>query len=56
MAVVATGLNRLLKAADQTTIRQLMGDRDTCREAVDPRDAPLQLRPDQVDRGDVNTR
>jgi hypothetical protein len=46
LAVVATGRNRLLKAEDQTTIRQLMGDRDTFREAVDPLDAHLQLRPE----------
>ena len=56
MAVVATVLNRLLKADDQTTIRQIIGDRETFREAVDQLDAYLQFRPEHFDRRDVNTR
>jgi hypothetical protein len=54
MAVVARGLDRLLKADDQTTIRQLIGDRETFREAVDQFDAYLQFRPEHFDRPDVN--
>jgi hypothetical protein len=38
MAVVVTVFNRLLKANDQTTIHQIIGDRETFREAVDPLD------------------
>jgi hypothetical protein len=54
MAVVAVVLNRLLKADDQTTIRQIIGDRETFREAVDQFDAYLQFRPEHFDRRDVN--
>lgn len=56
MAVVATVLNRLLKADDQTTIRQIIGDRETFRAAVDQLDAYLRFRPEHFDRRDVNTR
>ena len=56
MAVVATALNRLLEADDQTTMRQVIGDRETFREAVDQLDAYLQFQPEHFDRRDVNTR
>jgi Plasmid pRiA4b ORF-3-like protein len=56
MAVVPTVLNRLLKADDQTTIRQIIGDQETFREAVDQFDAYLQFRPEHFDRRDVNHR
>jgi hypothetical protein len=56
MAVVATVFNRLLKADDQTTIRQIIGDRNMFREAVDQLDAYLQFRPEHFDRRAVNTR
>jgi hypothetical protein len=56
MAVVATVLNRLLKADDQTTIRQIIGDQETFREAVAQLDAYLQFRPEHFDRRDVNNR
>ena len=56
MAIVATALERLLKADDQTTIRQVIGDRDTFREAVDQLDAYLQFQPEHFDRRDVNAR
>jgi hypothetical protein len=52
MAVV----NRLLEADDHTTRRQVIGDRDTFREAVDQLDAYRQFRPEHFDRRDVNTR
>src|SRR2546422_7849098 len=41
MAIVATALECLLKADGQTTIRQVIGDRDTFREAVAQLDAYL---------------
>jgi Plasmid pRiA4b ORF-3-like protein len=53
MATVATALDRLLKADDQTTIRQIIGDQETFREAVDQLDAYLQFRPEHFDRRDV---
>ena len=56
MAVVARVLNRLLEADDHTTIRQIVGDRDTFREAVDQFDVYLQFRPEHFDRRDVNAR
>ena len=56
MATLATALEHLLKADDQTTIRQIIGDRDTFREAVDQLDAYRQFRPEHFDRRDVNTR
>jgi hypothetical protein len=56
MAVVARVLTRLLEADDQTTMRQVAGDRDTFREAVDQLDAYLQFRPEHFDRRDVNIR
>jgi hypothetical protein len=56
MATVATALERLLKADDQTTIRQLIGDRDTFRDAVDQLDTYLQFRPEHFDRRAANTR
>ena len=39
MTGVARALDRLLKADDQTTIRQIIGDQETFREAVDQLDA-----------------
>jgi hypothetical protein len=54
MAVVATVLKRLLKADDQTTIRQIIGNQETFRAAVDQLDAYLQFRPEHFDRRDVN--
>jgi hypothetical protein len=54
MATLATALERLLKADDQTTIRQVIGDRDTFRDAVDQLDAYLEFRPEHFDRRDVN--
>jgi hypothetical protein len=54
MAVVATVLERLLGADDQTTMRQVIGDRDTFREAVDQLDAYLRLQPEHFDRRAVN--
>jgi hypothetical protein len=56
VAIVGRVLNRLLEADDQTTMRQVIGDRDTFREAVDQLDAYLQFRPEHFDRLDVNTR
>jgi hypothetical protein len=56
MATVATVLECLLKADDQTTIRQVTGDPETFRKAVDQLDAYLQFRPDHFDRRDVNAR
>jgi Plasmid pRiA4b ORF-3-like protein len=54
MATLATALERLLKADDQTMIRQIMGDRHTFRDAVDQLDAYLRFRPERFDRRDVN--
>jgi hypothetical protein len=54
VATLATALERLLKADDQTTIRQVMGDHDTFRDAVGQLDAYLQFRPEHFDRRDVN--
>jgi pRiA4b ORF-3-like protein len=54
MAVVARVLNRLLKANDQTTIRRIIGDQETFREAVDQLDASVQFQPEHFDRRDVN--
>ena len=54
MATLATALERLLKADDQTTIRQVIGDRDTFRDAVDQLDTYLEFRPEHFDRRDVN--
>ena len=54
MATVATALERLLKADDQTTIRQVIGDRNTFREAVAQLDVYLQFRPEHVDRRQIN--
>ena len=56
MAVVARALHRLLETDDQTTIRQIIGERDTFRAAVDQLDAYLQFRPAHFDRRDVNHR
>jgi hypothetical protein len=56
MATVGTALERLLKADDQTTIRQIIGDQETFREAVDQLDAYLQFRPEHFDRRAVNAR
>ena len=54
MSVVATTLQRLLKADGQTTIRQIIGDRNTFREAVDQLDTYLQFQPERFDRRQVN--
>jgi Plasmid pRiA4b ORF-3-like protein len=54
MAVVARVLNRLLKADDQTTVRQGIGDPETFRQAVDQLDAYLEFRPEHFDRRAVN--
>jgi hypothetical protein len=54
MAVVATAFNRLLKADNRTTIRQVIGDPETFRAAVDQLDAYLQFQPEHFDRRDVN--
>jgi hypothetical protein len=54
ISVVATALERLVQADGQTTIRQVIGDRATFREAVDQLDAYLQFQPEQFDRGQVN--
>jgi hypothetical protein len=56
MTVVARALDRLLAADDQTTMRQVIGDRDTFREAVDQLDTYLRFWPEHFDRRDVNTR
>jgi hypothetical protein len=56
MATLATALERLLKVDDQTTIRQVIGDPETFREAVAQLDAYLQFRPEHFDRRDVNAR
>jgi hypothetical protein len=56
MATVATALERLLKADDQTTIRQVIGDSETFREAVAQLDVYLQFRPEHFDRRAVNAR
>ena len=54
MAVVATALERLLAADDQTTMCQVLGDGETFREAVDRLDTYLQFQPEHFDRHDVN--
>ena len=56
MTVVATALERLLHADGQTTLRQALGDRATCREAVDQLDAYLQCQPEHFDHHHVNAR
>jgi hypothetical protein len=56
MGTIATTLDRLLGADDQTSMRQVIGDRDTFREAVDQLDASLQFRPEHFNRRDVNSR
>ena len=55
MAVVARALERLLEADDQTTMRQVIGDAETFREAVAQLDAYIQFQRAYVDRRDVNT-
>jgi hypothetical protein len=54
MTVVARALDRLLAANDQTTMRQVIGDAETFRDAVDQLDAYLQFQPEHFDRRDVN--
>ena len=56
MATLATALERLLKADDQTTIRQAIGDPETFQEAVAQLDAYLQFRPEHFDHHTINTR
>jgi hypothetical protein len=56
MATVATALESLLKADGQTTIRQVMGNRETFREAVDQLDAYRQFQPERFNRRAVTTR
>jgi hypothetical protein len=54
MAVVATVRNRLLEADSQTTRRQVIGDREALREAVDQLDAHLPCQPEHIDRRQIN--
>ncbi len=54
MSVVATALERLLEADAHTTMRQVIGDRDTFRKAVEQLDAYLQFQPERFDRQQVN--
>lgn len=56
MATVGTALERLLTADDQTTMRQIIGDQETFREAVDQLDTYLRFRPEHFDRRAVNAR
>jgi len=56
MPTLATALERLLKADDQPTRRQVIGDPESCRDAVAPLDADLQVRPEHFDRRALNTR
>ena len=56
MTIVATALKRLLEADGQTTIHQVIGDRNTFREAIDQLDAYLQFQPEHFNRRDVDTR
>jgi Plasmid pRiA4b ORF-3-like protein len=55
MATVAIAFERLRRADSHTTIHQVIGDRETFREAVDQLDACLQPQPEYFDRRDVNT-
>jgi hypothetical protein len=55
MATIATALERLLNTDAQTTIRQVIGDPETFRAAVDQLDAYLQFQPEHFDRRAVNT-
>jgi hypothetical protein len=54
MAVVAAALERVLKADGRTSIRQVIGDPETFRDAVDQLDAYLQFQPEHFARRDVN--
>jgi Plasmid pRiA4b ORF-3-like protein len=54
MFVVATVLKRMLEADDHTRIRQVIGDPETFREAVEQLDAYLQFQPERIDRRQVN--
>jgi Plasmid pRiA4b ORF-3-like protein len=54
MTVVAQALDCLLAADDQTPIREVIGDAETLREAVDQLDTYLQFQPEHFDRRDVN--
>jgi Plasmid pRiA4b ORF-3-like protein len=54
MTEIARALDRLLAADDQTTMRQVIGDAETFREAVDQLDAYLQCQPEHFDRRDGN--
>ena len=54
MSVVATVLDRLLKADEQTTIRQVIGDRRAFREAVAQLDAYQKFQPERFDRRQVS--
>jgi len=54
MGTVAQTLERLLKAEGQTTVRQVIRDRGTFREAIDQLDAYLQFQPERFDRRQVN--
>jgi len=54
MAIVATALRRVLEADDRTPIRQVIGDPETLREAVDQLDAYRQFRAEHFDRRQVN--
>jgi Plasmid pRiA4b ORF-3-like protein len=54
MAIVAQARERLLQADGQTTIRQVVGDRGTFREAVAQLDAYPQFQLERFDRRQVN--
>ena len=54
MAVVAAALERMLKADGRTSIRRVIGDPETFRDAVDQLDAYLQFQPEHFARRDVN--
>jgi Plasmid pRiA4b ORF-3-like protein len=54
MATVGTVLKRILEADGETSIRQVMGDPETLREAVDQLDAYLQCQPEHFDRRQIN--
>jgi hypothetical protein len=54
MRVLATALTHLLEADEHTPIRQVTGDPETFREAVNQLDAYLQFPPERFDRQQVN--
>jgi hypothetical protein len=54
MAIVATAIEHMLEADDQTPIHQAIGDLETFREAVTQLDAYLQFQPERFDRRQIN--